>query len=124
MCMACGCSDLSSLAGCAYLPQDAALSLPVQDLERKHASDRESWRKDTAEAVREAREEMAALTDQRLDATTKQTICTNEAMAGGLHGAGRQRGSGRLQSPDDSGAATVKAFHKPPRQWWKGGQLA
>lgn len=35
-----------------------------------------------------AREEMAALADQRLDATTKQTICDNEAMAGGCAGRG------------------------------------
>ena len=54
----------------------------LQELERKHASDRELWRRDTAEAVRQAREEMAAATDQRLDATTKQTILENEAMAG------------------------------------------
>ncbi|KAL4457431.1 hypothetical protein ABPG75_012296 [Micractinium tetrahymenae] len=59
------------------------------DLERKHASDRELWRKDTAEAVRAAREEMAALADRRLDATTKQTICDNEAMAGELQYQGR-----------------------------------
>lgn len=59
------------------------------DLERKHASDRELWRRDTAEAVHAAREEMATLADQRLDATTKQTICDNEAMAGELQYQGR-----------------------------------
>lgn len=62
----------------------------VQDLERKHASDRELWRMDTAEAVHAAREEMAALADTRLDATTKQTIFDNEAMAGELQTAGRR----------------------------------
>lgn len=60
---------------------------PPQDMERKHAGDRELWRRDTEQAVRAAREEMAALTDQRLEATTRQTIYDNEAMAGKQHGA-------------------------------------
>ncbi|KAI7843861.1 hypothetical protein COHA_002412 [Chlorella ohadii] len=59
------------------------------DRERKHASDRELWRRETAEAVQQAREEMAALTDQRLDATTKQTLIENEEMAGELQYQGR-----------------------------------
>lgn len=32
-----------------------------RDLERKHAQDRELWKKDTAAAVKAAREEMMAL---------------------------------------------------------------
>jgi hypothetical protein len=68
--------------------QECSLSLatlpytPLQDLDRKHAADRELWRRDTEQAVQAAREEMAALTDQRLEATTRQTIVDNEAMAG------------------------------------------
>jgi hypothetical protein len=54
-----------------------------QDIERKHAGDREAWRRETQAAVRAAQEEMAVSTDQRLDATTQRTILDNEAMAGG-----------------------------------------
>lgn len=83
---------------CAVSSVDLPPCLAPQDLERKHASDRELWRRDTAEAVHAAREEMATLADQRLDATTKQTICDNEAMAGrqcGVAGS-RQQGTGRV----------------------------
>lgn len=54
-----------------------------QDTERKHAEDRETWRREMAAAVRAAREEMAAATEQLLDATTRSTILDNEAMTGG-----------------------------------------
>lgn len=54
----------------------------VQDLERQHAGEREQWRRDMQLAVQSAREEMVALTDQRLDATTQKAIIDNEAMAG------------------------------------------
>jgi hypothetical protein len=83
MCCECACcrSAAFSAPSPPTLPSPSP-TLPPQDLERKHASDSELWRRDTAEAVRGARAEMAAAADQRLDATTKQTICDNEAMAG------------------------------------------
>lgn len=57
---------------------------PAQELERRHAAERDAWRRETAEAVDAAREEAAALADERLDATTKQTLLENEEMAGAV----------------------------------------
>ncbi|KAI3436467.1 hypothetical protein D9Q98_005884 [Chlorella vulgaris] len=59
------------------------------DLERQHAGEREQWRRDMQLAVQSAREEMVALTDQRLDATTQKAIIDNEAMAAELQYQGR-----------------------------------
>ena len=72
----------TNLHACAFI------LLPLQDLERLHSEDRERWRLELVDAVRAAREEeVAAQAQQRLDATTKQAMRDNEAMAGTAKGA-------------------------------------
>ncbi|GAB4820888.1 hypothetical protein N2152v2_007934 [Parachlorella kessleri] len=64
------------------------------ELERKHAQERELWKKEQSAAVKQAREEMMALTDNRLDITTKRTILENEQMSGELQYQSWQAGAG------------------------------
>eukprot|EP00887_Chlorella_sp_A99_P002796 scaffold6.g2796.t1 len=67
------------------------------DQERKHAQDRDLWRKDTEKAVLAAREEMAALTDERLDTTVKRAILDNENMSQELMWQSRQARGGAVK---------------------------
>lgn len=61
--------------------------------------------------MRAAREEMAALADQRLDATTQRTILDNESMAGGA----RACGSWHCCRPAAAGTACGPAGSA----WWR-----
>lgn len=102
---------------------------PCRDLERKHAQDRELWKRDSAAAVKAAREEMMALTDNRLEITTKRAVLENEQMSGELQYQSRQVGRGfslyaaavpeGQGGPGVAGAAAVAIVPKPPG----GGQL-
>ena len=57
---------------------------PCRDLERQHVQDKDAWRKNTAQQLKETRERMQKLSENQLETLTKRTILENEAMAAEL----------------------------------------
>lgn len=53
-------------------------------MERSHIQDREVWKRETAQKVKDAKAQMMQLTDNQLELTTKRTIMENEQMASEL----------------------------------------
>lgn len=63
---------------------------PHRDLERQHVQDKDAWRKNTAQQLKETRERMQKLSENQLETLTKRTILENEAMAAELKYQSRQ----------------------------------
>lgn len=61
-----------------------------RDLERQHVQDKDAWRKNTAQQLKETRERMQKLSENQLETLTKRTILENEAMAAELKYQSRQ----------------------------------
>ncbi|KAL3148627.1 hypothetical protein ABBQ38_014050 [Trebouxia sp. C0009 RCD-2024] len=63
----------------------------IGDLERQHVQDKDAWRKNTAQQLKETRERMQKLSENQLETLTKRTILENEAMAAELKYQSRQK---------------------------------
>ena len=61
-----------------------------RDLERQHVQDKDAWKKNTAQQLKEMRERMQKLSENQLETLTKRTILENEAMAAELKYQSRQ----------------------------------
>ena len=73
------------------------ISLTVQtsnvgcrDLERQHVQDKDAWKKNTAQQLKDTRDRMQKLSENQLETLTKRTILENEAMAAELKYQSRQ----------------------------------
>lgn len=51
------------------------------DMDRQHIQDREKWKRDMAQRIKETKLQMMKLTDNQLEMTTKRTIMENEQMS-------------------------------------------
>ena len=61
-----------------------------RDLERQHVQDKDAWKKNTAQQLKETRDRMQKLSENQLETLTKRTILENEAMAAELKYQSRQ----------------------------------
>ena len=61
-----------------------------RDLERQHVQDKDAWKKNTLQQLKETRERMQKLSENQLETLTKRTILENEAMAAELKYQSRQ----------------------------------
>lgn len=62
----------------------------ISDLERKHVQDKDRWKKEMAQKIKETKAQMMKLTDNQLEVTTKRTIMENEQMSSELAYQSRQ----------------------------------
>ncbi|GAX79973.1 hypothetical protein CEUSTIGMA_g7412.t1 [Chlamydomonas eustigma] len=53
----------------------------LTDMDRQHIQDREKWKRETAQKIKETKIQMMKLTDNQLEMTTKRTIMENEQMS-------------------------------------------
>ena len=82
------CSPLARMQKCLAPAQSNPA--PCRDLERQHVQDKDAWRKNTAQQLKETRERMQKLSENQLETLTKRTILENEAMAAELKYQSRQ----------------------------------
>lgn len=59
-------------------------------MERQHIQDKEKWKREMAQKIRETKTHMMKLTDNQLEITTKRTIMENEQMSSELAYQSRQ----------------------------------
>mmetsp|Transcript_31038 Transcript_31038/g.73792 ORF Transcript_31038/g.73792 Transcript_31038/m.73792 type:complete len:572 (-) Transcript_31038:333-2048(-) len=62
----------------------------ISNLERKHVQDKDRWKKEMAQKIKETKAQMMKLTDNQLEVTTKRTIMENEQMSSELAYQSRQ----------------------------------
>eukprot|EP00201_Polytomella_parva_P013664 CAMPEP_0175066590 /NCGR_PEP_ID=MMETSP0052_2-20121109/16597_1 /TAXON_ID=51329 ORGANISM="Polytomella parva, Strain SAG 63-3" /NCGR_SAMPLE_ID=MMETSP0052_2 /ASSEMBLY_ACC=CAM_ASM_000194 /LENGTH=412 /DNA_ID=CAMNT_0016333317 /DNA_START=52 /DNA_END=1287 /DNA_ORIENTATION=- len=63
------------------MKQTKEFDLKLTDLDRQHIQDREKWKREKAQKVKETKIAMMKLTDNQLEVTTKRTIMENEQMS-------------------------------------------
>lgn len=61
-----------------------------RDLERQHVQDKDAWKKNVVQQLKETRDRMQKLSENQLETLTKRTILENEAMAAELKYQSRQ----------------------------------
>lgn len=59
-------------------------------MERQHIQDKEKWKREMAQKIRDTKTHMMKLTDNQLEITTKRTIMENEQMSSELAYQSRQ----------------------------------
>ena len=59
-------------------------------MERQHIQDKERWKREMAQKIKETKAQMMKLTDNQLEMTTKRTIMENEQMSSELAYQSRQ----------------------------------
>lgn len=62
----------------------------LSDMERQHIQDKEKWKREMVQKIRETKTHMMKLTDNQLEITTKRTIMENEQMSSELAYQSRQ----------------------------------
>ncbi|GMH42618.1 hypothetical protein BSKO_10537 [Bryopsis sp. KO-2023] len=62
----------------------------ISDMERQHIQDKEKWKREMAQKIKETKTHMMKLTDNQLEITTKRTIMENEQMSSELAYQSRQ----------------------------------
>eukprot|EP00803_Ostreobium_quekettii_P004601 evm.model.scf_1052.4 EVM.evm.TU.scf_1052.4 scf_1052:32928-39739(+) len=62
----------------------------ISDMERQHIQDKERWKREMAQKIKETKAQMMKLTDNQLEMTTKRTIMENEQMCSELAYQSRQ----------------------------------
>lgn len=62
----------------------------ISNIERRHVEDKDRWKKEMAQKIKETKAQMMKLTDNQLEVTTKRTIMENEQMSSELSYQSRQ----------------------------------